>query len=110
MILQILSKKQNKYEKDGSDFEDKINMVDKQITDVSGLVKKIDFNVKIIEVEAKILNITGLANNSTLTAVENKIPDVSSLVTKTEYAAKTTKIKNDCVTSTSLDTRHKDLV
>ena len=32
--------KKNKYEKDGSDFEDKINKVDKKIPDVSGLVKK----------------------------------------------------------------------
>ena len=32
--------KKNKYEKDGSDFEDKINKVDKKIPDVSSLVKK----------------------------------------------------------------------
>ena len=32
--------KKSKYEKDGSDFEDKINKVDKKIPDVSGLVKK----------------------------------------------------------------------
>ena len=32
--------KRNKYEKDGSDFEDKINKVDKKIPDVSNLVKK----------------------------------------------------------------------
>ena len=32
--------KKNKYEKDGSDFEDKINEVDKKIPDVSSLVKK----------------------------------------------------------------------
>ena len=30
----------NKYEKDGSDFEDKISKIDKKIPDVSGLVKK----------------------------------------------------------------------
>ena len=29
-----------KYEKDGSDFEDKMNKVDKKIPDVSDLVKK----------------------------------------------------------------------
>ena len=38
-----------KYEKDGSDFEDKINKIDKNISDISDLVKK-----------------------SALTAVENK--------------------------------------
>ena len=32
--------KKNKYEKDGSDFEDKINKIDKKIPDVSSLVKK----------------------------------------------------------------------
>ena len=32
--------KKTKYEKDGSDFEDKISMIDKKIPDVSDLVKK----------------------------------------------------------------------
>ena len=48
-----------KYEKHGSDFEDKINKVDKKIPDV-----------------------TSLAEKSTFTAVESKIPDVSGLATK----------------------------
>ena len=39
--------KKTKYEKDGPDFEDKINKVNKKIPDVSGLGKKIDFNAKI---------------------------------------------------------------
>ena len=39
LILHILLKK-NKYEKDGSDFEDKINKIDKKIPDVTSLVKK----------------------------------------------------------------------
>ena len=43
LILQILLKK-NKYEKDVSDFEDKINKIDKKILDISSLVKKTDFN------------------------------------------------------------------
>ena len=33
-----------KYGKDGSDFEDKINKIDKKISDVSDLVKKICFS------------------------------------------------------------------
>ena len=37
LILQILLKK-NKYEKDGSDFEDKINKIDKKIPDVRFLI------------------------------------------------------------------------
>ena len=39
LILQTLLKK-NKYEKDGSDFEDKISKIDKKIPDVTDLVKK----------------------------------------------------------------------
>ena len=74
--------KKSKYEKDGSDFEDKINKIDKKIPDVSGLVKKTDFNTKVIEIEGKIASITGLVTNSELTDVENKIADVSSLVKK----------------------------
>ena len=73
--------KRTKYVKDGSDFEDKINKVDKKILDVSGLVKKkTDFNAKITEVDGKIPSITGSATNSALTAVRIKIPDVSGLV------------------------------
>ena len=82
-----------KYERDGSDFEDKINMVDKKIPDVSDLVKKTNFNAKIIEVEGKIPNITGLATSSALTAVENKILDVSSLFKKTDYDIKISDIE-----------------
>ena len=93
MILRILSKK-NKYEKDGSDFEDKINKVDKLIPDVSGLVKKTDFNTKVSEIEGKIPSISGLATTSALTAVKNKIPHVSSLVKKTDHNTKISEIEN----------------
>ena len=56
--------KKTKYEKDGSDFEDKINKVYKKIPDVSGLVKKTDFNAKVTEIAGKIPSISGLATNS----------------------------------------------
>ena len=46
--------KKNKYEKDGSDFDDKISKVDKKIPDVSSLVKKTDYNTKISEIENKV--------------------------------------------------------
>ena len=73
--------KKNKFEKDGSDFEDKINKIDKKIPYISILVKKkTDFKTKVTEIEGKIPSITGLATNSELTAVENKISDVSSLI------------------------------
>ena len=62
--------------------------------DVSGLVKKADFDTTVTEIEGKILRINGLATNSALTAVENKIPDVSSLVKKTDYNTKISEIEN----------------
>ena len=41
--------KKTKYEKDGSDFEDKITKIDKKIPNVSDLIKKTDFDAKITE-------------------------------------------------------------
>ena len=52
----------------------------KKIPDISGLVKKIDYNAKFTEIESKIPSITGLATTAALTAVKNKMPDVSNLV------------------------------
>ena len=86
--------KKTKYEKDGSDSEDKINKVDKKIPDVSDLVKKTDFNTKVTEIEGKIPSISGLATKFPLTIVENKIPDVSGLVKKTDYNTKISEIEN----------------
>ena len=82
-----------KYEKDGSDFEDKINKVNKKIPDVSDLVKKTDFSAKITEVEGTIPSIVGLATSSALTAVENKIPDVNNLAKKADYDKKVSDIE-----------------
>ena len=78
-----------KYERDGSDFEDKINMVDKKIPDVSDLVKKSALAV----VKSKIPDVSGLAAKSALTVVENKIPDVSGLVKKTDFNTKISDIE-----------------
>ena len=86
--------KKTKYEKDGSDFEDKINKVDKKTPDVSSLVKKTNFTTKVTEVEGKIADVSSLVTISVLTVVENKIPDVSSLVTKTEYNKLVTRVNN----------------
>ena len=38
----------------------------------SGLVKKLDYNAKVTEIENKIPTISGLATNAALTVVENK--------------------------------------
>ena len=56
--------------------------LEKEIGDTSGIVKKLDHNVKITEIENRTPTIIGLATTSALTAVENKISDVSSLVKK----------------------------
>ena len=53
-----------------------------KIPDIGGLVKKIDYNAKITEIESKIPSIAGLATTAALAAVKNKIPDVSNLVKK----------------------------
>ena len=68
--------------------------VENKIPDVSGLVKKTDYNSKITEIESKISSITGLATNSVLTAVENKISNASSLVKKTDYNTKISEIES----------------
>ena len=67
----------------------------KSIPDISSLVKATDFNTIVTEIEGRIpsINITGLATNSELNAVENKIPDVSSFVKKTEFNTKVTEIE-----------------
>ena len=98
-----------RYEKDGSDFEDKINKIEKKIPDVSNLVKKTDFNTKITEVEGKIPNITGLATSSALTAVETKIPDISGLATISALTNVENKIPDvtNLVTKGDFDTKLK---
>ena len=83
-----------KYEKDGSDFEDKISNIDKKILDFSDLVKKTDFNAKVTEIEGKIPSTSSLVTNSALTAVENKTPDFSSLVKKKDCNTKSSEIEN----------------
>ena len=66
------------YDTHKSDLEKKISDADKKIFDTSGIVKKKDFDSNITEIEGKILSFSGLATNSTLTAVENKIPNISN--------------------------------
>ena len=93
-----------KYEKDGSDFQDKIDKIDKKILDVTNLVKKTDFNTKVTELEGKIPDVSSLATKSALTVVENKIPDVSNLVKKTDFNTKVTEIEGKIPSITGLAT------
>ena len=78
-----------KYEKDGSDFEDKIDKIEKKIPDVSDLVNKSPLTA----VENMIPDIGDLATKFALTAVENKIPNITSLVRKTDFDCKITDVE-----------------
>ena len=67
--------------------------LEKKILDASKLVKKSDYNDKIIELENKIPSISGLVTTSALTAVGNKISNVSSLVKKQVMTQKLVNLK-----------------
>ena len=60
--------------------------------DTSGLLKKIDYNAKITEIENKIPDVSNLATKTALTTVENKIPDITNLATKTVLTTLENKI------------------
>ena len=75
-------------------------MLKKKIPETSGLVKKIDYNANIWEIESKMPSIIGLATSDALTAAENKVPDASNLVKKkTDYNAKVTDIESKYITT-----------
>ena len=59
------------------------------------LLKKTDYNAKIIERDNKISSISGLATNAALSTVENKIPNISSLVKKADYVTNLLKLKRN---------------
>ena len=68
--------------------------LERKIPDTIGLVKKVDYNAKITEIEGKIPSISGLATNAALTIVEKKQPNISSLVNKNpNYNTKNTDIE-----------------
>ena len=52
------------------------------------LVKNLDYNAKVSEIESKIPSITGFATSAALTSVENKIPDISHLIKKNKLCCK----------------------
>ena len=65
-----------------------------KIRDTNGLIKKIDYDTKITEIEGKIPDVTNLAAKTALSTVANKIPSVSSLVKETGYVTEVTEIEN----------------
>ena len=58
------------------------------------LLKKADYDAKIIEIEGKTPYVSNLVTKTALTTAENKILSVSSLVKKTDYNTKITDIEN----------------
>ena len=74
------------YDTDKTELRNKIpNTID--------LVKKVDYNTKITEIDDKIPDVSSLATKTVLSTVENKIPNVSNLVKKTNYDTKITEIE-----------------
>ena len=60
----MLTEKQ--YESDKQGFEKKIEVVDRKIPNISGLVKKTDYYTMIAEIENKIPSVTCLVTTATL--------------------------------------------
>ena len=60
----------------------------KQIPDTTRLVKNLDYNAKVSEIESKRPSIAGFATSAALTSVENKIPDISHLIKKNKLCCK----------------------
>ena len=91
------------YHTDKTKFAEKIEDVDKKISDVSGLVTTVVVNIKIGEVENKIPGTSGLVTttvlNSNIGEVGNKIPDICDLVKKTDYKAKISDIEREYFTT-----------
>ena len=80
---------------DTSGFDTDKSDLEKKIPHTSGLVKKLDYNAKITEIENKIPSISGLATTSSMTAPENKTTNISSLIKKKDYNTKITEIEKN---------------
>ena len=78
---------------------DKIEL-EKKISDVTDFITK---EIKLTELENKILDTSSLATKTALNAVKNKIPSVSSLVQKTDYNTKISELEKKLA-----DQNHKD--
>ena len=86
------------------------NLVDTLTVDTSNFVTRAKISAdtnalddKNDKVDEKIPDVSGLATNSSLTAVENKIPDITSLITKTDFDAKLKDISDRVTNNESKD-------
>ena len=89
-----------KFTADTNALVDKIDKVEKKISDITSLATKSSVTRLITEqedytdkVNKKVPDISGLASKTELTAVENKIPDATGLVKKSDYTAEIILIK-----------------
>ena len=89
-----------------TDYNTKIIEIEDKTPDTSSFVKKADYNTNITETEDKIPDISNLATKTALTTVENKIPDTSNLATKTALTTVVNKIPDisNLATKTALNT------
>ena len=78
----------SKCDTDESSLKKKVIDADKKILDTSGLVKKTNYNAKIIEIEGKIPSVITLSTSAALRADEQRTPSVNTLVEKINYDAK----------------------
>ena len=106
-----------KFASDASTLENKIDAVDKKITDISGLATKTSlndylktstFNSKVTEVESKIKDADIIAK-SAVTRANTIRSNLASYATKADLATDITAIKNDYVTNASLSSQLNDL-
>ena len=65
-----------------TDYNTKINEIERKIPNSNSFVKKTYYNTKITEIEGKIPDISGLATETALSTEENKIPSITGLVKK----------------------------
>ena len=80
------------------------SQIQKKIPDTSGLVKKLNYNAKITEIENEIPSIAGLSKTSAWIGLEAKKPIITSLVKKkkTGYNTNTTEIEKDLLIMTMI--------
>ena len=103
-----------KFSADTNALDDKIDGVEKNPPDISGLATKTSlndylkistFNSKVTEVESKIKDVDILAKSAVSTIRSN----LTSYATKADLATDITAIKNDYVTNASLSSQLNDL-
>ena len=106
-----------KFSADNNALDDKIDGVDKNIPDISGLATKtsltsylqtVTFNSKVTEVENKI-KATDIIAKSANTKVNTIRSDLTAYAKKADVATDVTTIKNDYVTNASLTSQLNDL-